>query len=418
MIPIKKILSTVTFRQSLVTTISTFANGALGAVFYFLLARFLGSHDYGAFSVAVTLMVMIAGIVDLGTDQGLIKFVPKYKLDPIARNSVVRLTLKIKLIAGIITALVLISQSSFISQNILHKPELSILIPLVALGIIFQNLFSFSTSLSQSLERFFLWGGLYISTNIFRLALIVLVFWSGNLNGYSSTLIYILMPLLGFVLSLAFFDKKFLFTQNENRFLPELFGFNKWTTAFIIVSAMSSRLDIFFTTRYLSLSSVGIYGLALQLTTILPQLTNAIGAVTTPKFSSFSTHSQNVKYVLKVVGLNSAITLFSSLVLVPLGWFVLHTAGQDFSIGFIPFIILLSSVALFAIDSPVRDSLLYYFGKPQFFFWQGIGHALVITIFSWLLIPRFNILGSAVTVLIGQVFIESTAIIYFFTQKR
>ncbi len=417
MISLKQILTTVTIRQSLITTVSTFINGALGAVFYFLLARFLGSHDYGAFSVAVTLMAMIAGIVDLGTDQGLIKFIPKYKSDSASRNAIVKLTLKIKLLAGGATALILVSQSSFLSRNILHQPELSALIPLVALGILFQNLFSFSVTLSQALERFFLWGGLYISTNLIRLILIILVFGSGNLNGYTGTLIYILMPLLGFIASLTFFDRKFLFAKNEAWHLRELLGFNKWVTAFVIVSAISSRLDVFFSTRFLSLSAVGVYALAVQITTLLPQLTNAIGAVTTPKFSSFTNAAQNLRYTLKAVALTSLIAVLSSFILIPLSWLILQNAGSDFSRGFFPFLILLFSVGIFLANSPVRDSIIYYFGKPQFFFWQGIAHALIISAFSWLLIPRLGILGSSLTVLSGQIFIEFTAIIYFLIQK-
>ena len=67
---LKLLTTTATFRESLVTVGSTVTSGILGALFYFLLARILGSRDYGAFAAVAALVTMLSSIFDLGTNQG------------------------------------------------------------------------------------------------------------------------------------------------------------------------------------------------------------------------------------------------------------------------------------------------------------------------------------------------------------
>lgn len=66
---------THTFRQSIITVVSTFVTAGLGAVFYLLLARLIGAHEYGLFSVVVSLLTIIVTFADLGMSQSLVKFV-------------------------------------------------------------------------------------------------------------------------------------------------------------------------------------------------------------------------------------------------------------------------------------------------------------------------------------------------------
>lgn len=415
---IREILGTATFRQSTTTTISTIINGGLGAIFYFLLARFLGSTDYGIFTIATTSIAMLAGIVDLGFDQGIVKFVPRYKDDVQKQNGIVKLALKIKLLSGILTFVLIWIFSNFLSTEVLKQPVLINILPFVGIGVLVQLLFSFSTSLSQALERFFLWGGLFISTNFLRLILIIVLFFVGELSAFSSVIIYIGMPLVGFIFSLLFLDKKFLFAKNELSYFKELFGFNIWVSAFIIVATISSRLDIYFTTRFLDLAAVGIYGLAVQATSIMPQITGAIGVVTSPKFASFTKDSQNKIYILKASLFTSGIALIFSIVLIPLSFVFFRLVGAEFESAFVPFVILLLSMVILLVNAPVRDSIIYYFGKPQFFFWIGLGHLVLVSILSVFLIPKYNIIGSSLVVLFGQIFIAIASIWYYFNIQK
>ncbi|OGM26056.1 hypothetical protein A2692_00140 [Candidatus Woesebacteria bacterium RIFCSPHIGHO2_01_FULL_39_95] len=405
--------STATLRQSTLTSFSTIINAGLGALFYFFLAYSLGSHDYGIFTLLTTLIAMLASIADLGTDQGLVRYLPKYKNDFDAQKAIMKLSLKIKLLSGLVTFFALTIFARSISSSVFNRPDFTTFVPFVGLGVIAQLLFSYSTSLSQAMERFFLWSGLFIGTNSMRLFIAAAFFQLGFLNSTSASLVYIILPFLGFVTSLTFFDKKFMKVRGENRFLKELFGFNKWIFAFLVVSTVGSKLEIFFTTRFLGFSLLGIYGLIQQLSSILPQLTSAIGAVTSPKFASFDKNFKNKKYTLKVLLLTGTLGLISLLVMIPLGYLVLNTIGNDYITGFLPFIVLLIAMAIFLVTSPMRDSIIYYFEKPSFFFWLGIVHALAVTLLSISLIPRFDLMGTSYVVLSGQILIAISSVSYF-----
>src|SRR3989304_2913147 len=72
------VFSTTTFKQTSITFSGTIINGLLGALFYILTARFLGPAAFGLMSVAVTTLTLVADIGDLGSNTGIVNFIPRY----------------------------------------------------------------------------------------------------------------------------------------------------------------------------------------------------------------------------------------------------------------------------------------------------------------------------------------------------
>jgi len=414
----EKVTKTTTFRQSLITTVSTFANAVLGALFYFFLARFLGAEKFGVFTLSATTIALISSIFDFGSDQGLVRFVPKYKKEKQKQKEVIKISLFLKIIFGFAAIILASLGANFFSAIFFKKPGFSYIFPLIGVGVLTQLLFSFSTSLSQAFERFFLWGGLLVGTNLTRFLIVLLFLVFGFLSVESSIFVYILIPLFGFLASLLFFERNFLFEKISFERLKEIFSFNKWVFAFVLVAAIGSRLDFYFSARFLNLSQVGIYGLALQVVSALPQLTSAIGVVTSPKFSSFSNLRENISYTKKTIFLTSFSAFLASVFMIPASFFVFKFSGQEYLQAFSPFLILLLSMALFLATSPIRDSIIYFFGKPEFFFFMGIFHLLVVSLASIFMIPKFGILGSALSVFLGQILIAVSSFWYYQKKKE
>lgn len=413
---VRNVFKTVTFRQSTVTTLSTILNGLLGATFYFLLARLLGPHDYGIFILGVTIIAVLATVFDLGSDQGLVRFIPKYKNDPLALKRITKLALEIKIVTGGLVFLILFLFGKDIA-NFFAKPELGEITFLVGIGVVAQLLFSFATSLSQALERFFLWGGLFIGTNFLRLLLVILIFAPGYLNSLSTVTLYVFCPLIGFIFSFLFLDKNFLSTKGEMSYFRQFFGFNKWITGFVLISALSSRLDIFFVTKFLSLESVGIYGLAIQASALLVQLTSALEAVISLKFASLTTYKENMIYTLKATLFFLAAAFVGIVVLIPVSFAIFKFAGKGYEMATFPFLLLTAGMIIFLVVTPVRDSIIYFFEKPVFFFWTSLASLCLMVFFSLFLVPKFGIVGASLVVLIGQVFMGVFSIGYFFSKK-
>src|SRR3990167_11366718 len=75
---LQKLFRKKTIAHSAITFSGTFINGALGIIFFILLARFLGPEDFGLISIAILSLTLIADIADVGINTGIINFVSKY----------------------------------------------------------------------------------------------------------------------------------------------------------------------------------------------------------------------------------------------------------------------------------------------------------------------------------------------------
>lgn len=403
---IKSILRTATFRQSQVTITGTLINGVLGALFYIVLARFLGPSDFGLLTISLTTLVLIADIADVGTNTGLIRFVSSHlNFEKEKAYRFLKLSLEIKLVAWAVAFAVVYLLAPFLATQVFQKEELILPLQLVSFGIGAALLFSFATSALQAFQKYFLWSTVNILTNVLRLILILALSYFSLLNVGSSLLVYILLPFFGFFITLFILPtRNFLLSRKEFSLSGELFKYNIPVAIFTIIAAFSARLDTYLNAVLLSSREVGIYGAANQLVQIMPQLVSALGLVSSPKFASFQNISQMLTYFKKfqlfVLGL-----CILGLMVIPLAAYLLPLLfGSAYTEAVIPFVILFIGYLVFLFSIPVHHSIIFYFGRPDVFIWVALGHLLIIGGLGYAMISSFGIIGAAVTVLIGMVF--------------
>lgn len=414
------IIKTATFKQSQITIIGTFINGFLGALFYILVARFLGPSDFGLLSVSIAILTLIADTVDFGTNTGLVKFVSSnLKTDYDKALKFLKLSLEIKIISWILVLGIGYLSAPFIAERIFGKESLTTPLQLVMVGVGGALLFSFATSSLQAAQKYFHWAIINISTNFLRLFFILLLVFYNQLNLISGMLSYIILPFFGFFLALLILPTgKFIKTKNEFSVAKTLFNYNIWVALFTIVAAISSRLDTFLNARLLTSFEVGIYSAANQLVSVIPQLVGALGVVAAPKFASFQTKEQMITYFKKFQLMVLALVVLG-LVVAPLSYFVIPLLfGAEYTLAIEPFLILLLSMLVFLISVPLHNSIIFYFGRPDIFLWVAIGHLFIIAIFGYFMITNFGIIGSALTVLAGMVFNLIAPLIFFLIKIR
>ena len=402
----KGIFSTATFKQSQITIAGTLINGALGALFYIVLARFLGPADFGLLIISLTTLVLVADIADIGTNTGLVRFVSS----SLAGNSdrayrFLKLSLEIKLIAWAISFLIIFLLAPILATAVFHKDELILPLKLIAFGIGGALLFTFATSSLQAYQKYFTWSVINILTNSLRLLLIVFLGSYLILDVENSLLIYIFLPFFGFFVALFILPaRKIIQSKNEFHLSKELFKYNIPVAIFTMIAAFSARLDIYLNAALLSVKEVGIYGAANQLVQIMPQLVSALGLVSAPKFASYTNNLQMLTYFKKfqvlVLGL-----MFLGILTIPLSIYLIPLLyGSAYSGAVIPFVLLFLGQLVFLFSIPVHHSIIFYFGRPDVFIWVALGHLLIIGVLGYLLILSFGITGAALTVLIGMVF--------------
>lgn len=415
---LKRIFSTVTWKQSQITILGTLINGFLGALFYILMARFLGPANFGLLTISIVTLTLIADIVDFGTNTGLVRFVSaNLKKDRDYALKFVKLALEFKILIWILVLIVGLSLSEVIASTIFNKIELINPLRLVMLGVGGALLFSFATSALQAFQKYLIWSLINISTNFLRLVFILSLFYFGILNLSNSLLSYVLLPFFGFSLALFFLpSKEILKTRNEFNVAKKLFTYNFWVAGFTIIAAISARLDTFLTARLLSSFELGIYGAAMQLVQVLPQLIGALGTVAAPKFAGFTNNEEMIAYLKKfqlmVLGIAALLVLA-----LPFGMiFIPSILGDIYSSAVLPFIILLIAMLVFLVSVPLHNSIIFYFGKPQVFVWVSIGHFLIIALLGYILITNYGVMGTAFTVLIGMIFNFLFPLIWFLTK--
>jgi O-antigen/teichoic acid export membrane protein len=340
---------------------------------------------------------------DIGMGQGLVKFVAQH----VKKNDhwpFVRLALTVKLIIGGALILILWLLAQPISEYVFHLPELGPLMPLIGLSIFSLLLFGLSTATFQGLQKFWQWGGLQVGANLVRLLLFGVLYFVLKLDAFWAVVLFASSPFTGFMFSWAWLSKDIFLSKIKKEHIHAFWKFNKWTAAFAIASSFASRADMLLAARFLSLSDTGVYSLATTMVAFLPQLSSAIGAVTASKFASFDDHAVSKSYLGKALILATATSVGVALMMIPVAMFVIWFTGRDYGGAFVPFLILLLGLSVFTSLNPIRDSILYFYQKPDFFFWAGIGQTAIILIVGLSLIPKLGIMGVAITVLLSNIF--------------
>lgn len=403
---LKSIIATATFKQSQITIAGTLINGALGALFYIVLARFLGPANFGLLTIVLTTLVLIADMADIGTNTGLIRFVSSHlNSDQDKAYRFLKLSLEIKLIAWAVSFLLIYFLAPLLATSLFHKTELILPLKLVAFGIGGALLFTFATSSLQAYQKYFLWSSINILTNSLRLIAIVILGYLSLLSVESSVVVYTILPFFGFFVTLLILPtRQFLATSGEFSLSKELFKYNIPVAIFTVIAAFSARLDIYLNAALLSAKEVGIYGAANQLVQIMPQLVSALGLVSSPKFASFQTNSQMLVYFKKFQLFVSGICILGIFTIPISSYLIPILFGPQYQEAIRPFIFLFLAMLVFLFSIPVHHSIIFYFGRPDVFIWVSIFHLLIIGGLGYLLISSYGVVGASITVLVGTTF--------------
>lgn len=399
------IFASATFKQSSITFSATLINGVLGAIFYILAARFLGPADFGLLIVAILVFTFISDISDLGLNTGLVRFVGKYWLENKEKAfRFIKLAVKVKIITSSLIVFSGFFFAPLIAKYVFKKEILHFPLLIAFIGVMGMQFYSLSTSLFQSLQKFWIWGSLQVGTNLIRLILILALLFLGRLDLLTVLAVYITLPFVGFIIAAKFFPKDLMKVKNDFSVAREYFHYSKWVALSTLLAAISARLDTFMSARLLSPTELGFYGAANQLVAVIPQVVGALGTVFAPKMAGMGSKETLIKYFKKtqllVFGLAVAAIIASPIVifLIPI-LFGLEYAHAVPAL----FFILLLAMLVFLIAVPAHNVIFYYYGYSKLFTWLSLLHLFIVGLAGWYLIPLYGAMGAAVTVLVAMV---------------
>ncbi|MFC1624886.1 oligosaccharide flippase family protein [Patescibacteria group bacterium] len=398
------IFNTSTFKQTLITSSGTILSGIFGLIFYIFMARILEPVGFGIFSVTTATTALLASIANMGIDTGIVRFVGKYyRKDLFKVKKILKYAFKVKILSIVFLNVLGWFLMPVIASTILQKPELLFPLRLSLLGAATSMLLSFVVSTIQAIQKFVVWSILTTSINILRLIILGVLIYFSLININSGIYLYILIPFVGFFAGLLFVPS-FFKAKKENEVSKELFNYNKWIAIFTLIVAVSSRVDTFITTRLLSLSEVGIYSVAVNLSSIVPSIVLALGTVVAPKLSSFSSDNEAKKYLEKLQLFVVFLAVIGILVGIPLSYFVIPKLyGVEYLSSIYPFFVLLVTQAVFLVSIPSHSAIFYYFSQPKIFIYISLVHLLSVSIVGWVLTNNYGYMGASVSMLLGNI---------------
>lgn len=396
-----KSFRTATFKDTTIVFMGNNLSSVLGAVFFFILAHRAGPSVFGIFSIAVAVAITAVDLFDVAINNAIISFGSKSGWTAIAlRNG-----LKRKLLLSVIfSALLWISVPAVIW--ILGKPEISYALKISVWLIPSKAIFSFVKTALQAGKEFFLDSAVDILSSVIRLLGFFLL-WKIGLSPLASALwSYILGLLLSTMIALPKV-KALISIEADGDFNHRKFTvYQSWMTLAFASSAVSSRLDIFFLTRMVSLEMVGWYQAAFRLYMPVQQLASSISRVLAPRFAGFSKRAEAQTYLRKSLFLSGGLAV-SMLFLIPIyPWAIKFLYGNNFqeSIGFAYW--LMGYFALFLFSTPWWSRLLYYHANAKKFALLSILQLMVLVITVPLSIMIFGGFGVAVA-LFGSLFLST-----------
>lgn len=418
---LKDLVRTRTLRQSLITVIGTGTSGVFGFLFFWYAANSTSSAEYALFAISITLVNLFADIGDIGLNTGIIRFVAKYRGEDVNRtNQFLKLIFKLKIIIWIVIITLSFVSARYIAEHIFNKPEIYISLLYAGFGVGGIFLLGFALNTIQASSRFVLWSISTVFINFFRLLiLVILSIWSINSNILTN--LYIAIPFIGFIFLYNFLPN-FWVAKSENSQSKELFSFTKWVAVSIGLSAIVSRIDILLATRFVSLSELGVYAVAIHLTSLIPQVVYAIAVVVAPKMSSYEDKVKAKRYINKVQIFVFGLAIIGIMLGVPIGYIVIRYAyAEHYYLSFIPYVILLIGQAIFLLSIPAHTAISFYFAKPKILVAMNMVNLIVISIGGVFLVSNFGILGASINVLVFHIieFLIPTVWVYYqFRNKK
>jgi len=361
--------------------------GILTAAF---LSRLLGPVNYGALTVAASIVVWIEGAITMGFSRAAVKFVAEAEDWRSVSTRFFQVQLVVSLLAAFILAFVAPTLASWF-----NAAELSTYLRLFSLGIPFTALFNIHQSILVGRgffgSRAFLIAAYWLS----RMALIFL--FVGLLPSVTSAIMALIVSHVFVFIVARFFINPALFGNSDLSF-NNLWDFALPLFFFAVGLSLFNRLDLFFVRGLAGTpQAAGFYGAAQNLTIVPSLFMASLSPLLLSKLTQLCSQGQKESakaMIQKAIRLTFSLLPFAGMAAGAANEVVKVIYGQSFLpagqiLAILMFaaigvsMIVVSSVAIIAADRP---ELTFYLILP-----------IVISAFGahFILVPRFGSIGAA-----------------------
>lgn len=399
---------------------------AVGAI---IVIRLLSPTEYGLYTIAGIPASMLLLFGDWGLNSALTKFIAQYRAEGKEQNValILRCGLVLKLGFGIILTSLTFLLSDFLAVYVLQKPEASLLVKVSCLMVLGTQLYNTSWSTFLGFETMKYNAFMQVLFAILKalLAPLLVLLGFGALGAVAGLGLGFLAAGLGGVLIIFFA----LYSSLRKTSSEGSMGFMETMRMMLrygfplavigIIGGFGGQLYSFLMARYSSTFSVGNYGVASTFLVFVGFITFPVGNVLFPMFSkmSGSERREGLEVAFR------ASVRYVSFLMLPAAVGVMAVSqpligvlfGGEYSLAPL-FLMLLSVGSLYCgLGSLSMDSLLASQGKTWIICRNSLLTMVVGLPLSFILIPRFGVLGFIVNSLITQ---AVSTILYVYSVQR
>ena len=141
--------------SSLIVFIGIALSKILTYVYRIIIARHFGPEEYGLFSLASMVLILVVTLCSIGLPEGIIRYIPLYrsKKDEKSIATVINKSKLVLLIAGMLGGVILALFAKDISILFFHTPSLTPFLYIAAITVPFFTMANFYLAVLRAYER-------------------------------------------------------------------------------------------------------------------------------------------------------------------------------------------------------------------------------------------------------------------------
>ncbi|MCI0576682.1 MAG: oligosaccharide flippase family protein [Chloroflexi bacterium] len=385
---------------------SNLARMVLGFVASVLIARSLGLAGFGVYAGLGAVVNVTHAFSDLGLSATAVKqMAAVWPADPALAYRRGRVFFWLRLsIAGFIVAVGTLLAGPLAGW--LNIAQGGRLLPLAFLGVLATAMSGTVSALFQATGRFGQIAALTIGNTALTVVLAIVLVATGRLTLVTALLVLGAGTALAtFALGLRLLPAGWSLALPSRQELREegrpLLGFARWIWVATTLATITAHLDVLLLTRFDALTTVGAYGLALNLANKVDVVNHSLFTVLLPAASALAGREAIGRYVRRGLGRSTVVALLL-LALLPLSRpFILLFYGPAYALA-VPLFQLLLGIVIFDVLTLPLLMLAYPLEQPRVLAMAEAARLAVMAALAAWLLPAYGPVGVVAAKLIAK----------------
>ena len=379
-----------------------FAGNVISAFFAFLftlfVSRSLSVSEFGIFSAAANLIVIISSLSDLGISSGIVNFVAKSLAQGRKETSekYIKAAFLLKFVITFILVVLVGVFAPFVSKFLLATGEVNIAywVAGISIGIF---LWGFFPNILQAQKRFLASVIVDLSLVIPRAILGFALLLMGVLTLDNALLTFFVSFVFVVIVGFKLVGVSFLKTRPEKKIYMDVLKFSGWLGVNRFISGISGRLDIQMLAVLVGATSTGLYSIPARLASFVVVLVSSFSAVLAPRLAAFDDREKEKTYIAKAVLASLAVVVGIVLWIIIAKPFILILFGEKY-LGAVPiFQALTASMIPFVFTIPSVTAIIYSMKKPIYIGVFSFFQLAAIFVLNLVFIPKYGVFGPTLT---------------------